>query len=323
MAITKVELKDYYSSYGDSEGGVITDSQIPTTELAAQASSGSTSITVYDAGGFTVGDTILIDDGTNKERKTITDIGGTTFSLDVALMNTYDADTPVAKKNNLFDDITPEEATSGTTKYKKYFRKNTNNSSTWEEVKVWIEKQPVNAAVSVGLGLNDTNDNDSSQGNMSNLSSNSQIALVSDGTDTRQVTLKGLDNNGILVVESVTLNGTTEVLSSNTYSKLYLAYASTIDSNRTITLKQGSGGSTIGTIGPNKICSWLWMGKKASGGSIVNAEGGDIPDENSAIKIGDIASGRSIGLWVRLMVPAGSSPVSGNDACIQIKGQTA
>jgi hypothetical protein len=322
--ITPDQLKDYYSASGNSEGGAISTNQIPTTQLSAAASAGATSISVYDAGGFAVNDEIVIDDGTNREKRTITAISGTTFSLNVALTNSYAIGTTVAKKNNLFPDVSAAQATTGVTLYRKFFRKNTSSADTWYAVVNWIAKQFQNAAVSIGLGIDSADDADPAQGNMVAMTSSAQIALVSSGADTRVVTLKGLDTSGNPITENVTLNGTTEVLSTNTFSKLYLAYVDSLNSSNTITIKQGSGGSTLGTIGPNKKVSFLWFGKKVdASNNIVNAEGGDVASYDTGIKIGDVSTGGYFGMWVRLMVPAGASAVGNNTTFIQSRGETA
>jgi hypothetical protein len=103
-----------------------------------------------------------------------------------------------------------------------------------------------------------------------------------------------------------------------------LAYVDSLNTSNTITIKQGSGGATLGTIGPNKKVSFLWFGKKVdASNNIVNAEGGDIPSYDTGIKIGDIESGGYFGIWVRLMVPAGASAVGNNTSFIQSRGETA
>jgi hypothetical protein len=174
------------------------------------------------------------------------------------------------------------------------------------------------------LGIDSADDNDPAQGNMVAMSASTQIALVSSGSDTRVVTLKGLDANGNPITQNVTLNGTTEVLSASTFSKLYLAYVDSLNSSNTITIKQGSEGSTLGTIGPNKKVSFLWFGKKVdTNNQIVNAEGGDVASYDTGIKIGDISAGGYFGIWVRLMVPAGASAVGNNTTFIQSRGETA
>ena len=322
--ITPDQLKDYYSSIGNSEGGAISANQIPATQLSAAVSVGATSISVYDAGGFAVGDEIVIDDVTNREKRTITAISGTTFTLNAGLTNSYAINTTVAKKNNLFPDVSAAQATSGITLYRKFFRKNTSTADTWYAVVSWIAKQFQNAAVSIGLGIDSADDADPAQGNMVPMTANAQIALVSSGADTRVVTLKGLDANGNPITQNVTLNGTTEVLSASTFSKLYLAYVDSLNASNTITIKQGSAGATLGTIGPNKKVSFLWFGKKVdANNNIVDAEGGDVASYDTGIKIGDIAPGGYFGIWMRLMVPAGASAVGNNTTFIQSKGETA
>jgi len=322
--ITPEQLKDYYSSGENSSGGAITTNQIPATQLSAAANSGATSISVYDPGGFSVGDEIVIDDGTSRERRKITSISENTFTLEIGLTNSYAIGTTVAKKNNLFPDVSAEQATTGITLYRKFFRKNTSTADTWFSVVSWIAKQFTNAAVSIGWGLDSADDNDPNQGNMSPMSANSQIAVVSDGIDVRIMLLRGLDAAGNPISETITLSGTTEVLSSNTFSKLYSAMVNATDPSRTITIKQGSGGPTLGTIGPNKIISFLWFGKKVNANNeIVDAEGGNANSADTGIKIGDIPPGGYFGIWVRLMVPAGASAVGNNTTFIQSRGETA
>jgi hypothetical protein len=322
--IQNSELKDYYSSASGSIGGASTSNQIADTQLSAAANANDTSISVYDAGGFSVNDEIVIDDGTNREKKVISGINGNTITLSTSLINSYAINTPVGKKNNLFPDITASQASNGITLYRKFFRKNTSSTDTWYNVVLFIPKQPTNSALSIGLGIDNSDDSDATQGNMVAMSANAQIALVSSGADTRTVTLKGLDANGNPISETKTLNGTTEVLSTNTFSKLYLAYASDTNADNTITIKQGSSGSTLGTIGPNKISSFLWFGKKVDNTqTIVNAEGGDIASYSTGIKVGDVSAGGNIGIWCRLSVPAGASAVGNNTSFIQSQGETA
>ena len=321
--IQNSDLKDYYSASSGSTGGASTTTQIADTQLSAAANANDTSITVYDAEGFAVNDDIVIDDGTNREKKVISGINGNVISFGTGLINSYAVNTPVGKKNNLFPDVTAVQASSGLTLYRKFFRKNTSSADVWYNVVLFISKQPTNSALSIGLGIDNSNDADAAQGNMVAMSANAQIALVSSGADTRTVTLQGLDANGNPISETKTLNGTTEVLSTNTFSKLYLVYASATNAANTITIKQGSGGATLGTIGPNKISSFLWFGKKVDNTqTIVNAEGGDVPSYSTGIKNGDVAVGGNVGIWARLMIPSGASAVGNNTAAIQSQGES-
>jgi hypothetical protein len=85
------------------------------------------------------------------------------------------------------------------------------------------------------------------------MTANSVIAIVSDGADTRSVTITGRRPNGIIDSETLTLNGTTEVVGTKTFERLLKVLAATTSASRTVTVKQGSGGSTLGTIEPNML----------------------------------------------------------------------
>lgn len=224
--------------------------------------------------------------------------------------------------NNLFTDITGDEAAAGGTEYRKIFRKNEHGSLTWQNVISWILSQPTNAALSFGFGIDHADDADGAQGNMTNFSAGALVALVSDGADTRQATIVGEDNTGARQTENVTLNGTTEVLSSGTYAKVYAVYLSALDASRTVTVKQGSGGTARGTIGNSKKICFLWFGKKASG-SIIDAEGGNAPDKASGMEHGNIAAAGNFGLWYRLGWLAGAGAVTANSTQVKSEGDTA
>lgn len=79
-----------------------------------------------------------------------------------------------------------------------------------------------------------------------------QLALISDGTDTRSVHIVGRLASGASAAEDVSLTSTSEVLSANTYERILSVKAATTDASRTVTLKQGTGGTTIATIPPNE-----------------------------------------------------------------------
>lgn len=225
--------------------------------------------------------------------------------------------------NNLFTDITGDEAAAGGTEYRKVFRKNTHGSLTWQNVVTWLLSQPTNAALSFGFGINHADDADGAQGNMTPFSANNVVAVVSDGSDTRQITVVGEDASGNRQQENITLNGTTEALGSLTFSKLYGAYASALSGTRTVTIKQGSGGTTRGTIAPNKKISFLWFGKKYTGASLGNAEGGDMASKAAGMKSGDIAAGSNFGLWYRLTWPTSAGAVTANSTQVKSEGDTA
>jgi len=84
------------------------------------------------------------------------------------------------------------------------------------------------------------------------LTANSVIAIVSDGADTRQVTITGRLATGAVDTETLTLNGTTEVVGAKTFERIQKVVAASTSGTRTVTVKQGSGGATKGTIPPNE-----------------------------------------------------------------------
>lgn len=225
--------------------------------------------------------------------------------------------------NNLFSDITGDEAAAGGTEYRKAFRKNTHGTLTWQNVVTWLQSQPTNAALSFGFGIDHADDADGAQGNMSAFSANAVVAVVSDGADTRQVTVVGEDASGNRQQEVLTLNGTTEVVGSLTFSKLYGAYVASLSASRIVTIRQGSGGTTRGTIGINKKISFIWYGRRYSGGSPVDAEGGNMASKAAGMEHGNIAAGANFGLWYRLTWPAGAGAVTANSTQVKSEGDTA
>ena len=83
--------------------------------------------------------------------------------------------------------------------------------------------------------------------------SNAVVALISDGTDVRVVTLTGRDATGAVVTENVTLTNAVEVLGLLTFERLQSVNVASSSGTRTITVKQGSGGSTVTTIPINEV----------------------------------------------------------------------
>src|SRR4051794_19809861 len=77
------------------------------------------------------------------------------------------------------------------------------------------------------------------------LSSAAKLAFISDGTDTRSVDIVGRLASGVVATETVVLTGAVEVLSANTYERFLSVKAQTTSGTRTVTVKQGSGGSTV------------------------------------------------------------------------------
>ena len=97
-------------------------------------------------------------------------------------------------------------------------------------------------------------------------SANAVAAVVSDGADTRTVTVTGRLASGVVDSEVLTLTGTSEVVGAKTWERVLKVVLSTTSGSRTVTLKQGSGGSTRATIGINETKSHINFQQSASSG---------------------------------------------------------
>lgn len=209
--------------------------------------------------------------------------------------------------NNLWPDITSAERLAGGERYRKVFWKNNHGADAALKPVLFAPVLPTGATLSLGLGTNDSGDDDPTQGNMTAFGASAQVALISDGADTRQVTITGMDNSGspVPVTETVTLTGAVEVLSVGTFSKVWSVVAASESGTRVITVKQGSGGTTRGSIPANQKCCWLWVvgpSAKASG-----------------ITLPDLASGGAYGLWLRLAWTAGATVVRPNSMTLTME----
>jgi hypothetical protein len=103
-------------------------------------------------------------------------------------------------------------------------------------------------------------------------SANAVVSVASSSTDARTATVYGLTTGGTPVSETLNLLGTNEVLSSNTYSKVWAVILSATHGSNTVTVRQGSGGTIRGTIGPNLLNCWLWVNAfdRATGIALTN-----------------------------------------------------
>ena len=210
--------------------------------------------------------------------------------------------------NNLYPDWTAAETLSGATRYRKFFRKNTSGTDAWTTPKTYIKQQPAGDTLSLGLGLDHADDDAGAQGDLLAWTASALVALVSDGADTRQVTLVGEDASGNRQTENVTLNGAVEVLSTGTYSRLYHAFVASLDATRTVTVKQGTGGASRGTIGPNKKITFRFYA------------GTEIDALAKGAQHGTIAIGGNFGLWLKLVCPANRPAARGVNFLVTSEG---
>ena len=85
------------------------------------------------------------------------------------------------------------------------------------------------------------------------LTANAQIAVISDGADTRTVTVQGRNAAGAVISDVITLNGAVEALGTLTFERILTITLSTTSASRTVTVRQGAGGATRATIGLNEL----------------------------------------------------------------------
>lgn len=85
-------------------------------------------------------------------------------------------------------------------------------------------------------------------------SASAVAAVLSDGADTRVVRITGRLASGVEDTEDLTLNGASEVVGAKTFERILEARIQTggVSGTRTVTVRQGSGGSAIGTIPINE-----------------------------------------------------------------------
>ena len=87
---------------------------------------------------------------------------------------------------------------------------------------------------------------------LTQFSANAVAAVVSDGADTRTVTITGRLPTGVIDTEVLTLNNAVEVVGAKTWERVLSAVASAASATRTVLVKQGSGGTTRATISINE-----------------------------------------------------------------------
>lgn len=77
------------------------------------------------------------------------------------------------------------------------------------------------------------------------------VEILSDGADTRVLTLVGRLSTGAIASEALNLNGVTPVTSANQYERILRATVNVKDAARTVTVRRATGDTLIGTIGIN------------------------------------------------------------------------
>jgi len=208
--------------------------------------------------------------------------------------------------NNLWPDLSPAELTAGGTRYKKVFVKNNHATDAWSKPVFWIYVPASGITEHIGLGFDDTDDDEPTAGSLTQWSANAILQAVSSAADTRGLTIWGVDGSGVPTSEGITLNGTTPVNSATTWSKIWAVKAASVSGSNTVTLKQGAGGTTRGTIATSNITSFVWV---------------DASSKANGIRLPDLAASGRYGIWRRQVWAPGASGSTPN--ANQLKGQVA
>lgn len=210
--------------------------------------------------------------------------------------------TPVtATKGDFWPNISDAERLAGGTRYKKSFMANEHGTDSLVAPVVWVKTPPQNMTEQIGLGFDDADDDTPLAGNMSEFSADAVVALVSDGPDTRTATIYGKDDSGVATREDVVLDGTNEVVSTTTFSVVYGVKLSAESGSATVTVKEGSGGTTRGTIAPNTEVCFLWLTASAKA---------------SGIALPDLIAGGAYGFWHKQVWTASIGAVRPNTSKI-------
>jgi len=125
--------------------------------------------------------------------------------------------------------------------------------------------RPIDDVSTTGGAIDTTDRPDFTQ-----FTANAVPAIVSDGADTRNVTIEGRNAAGAIVSETNALNGTTEVVFATTMERILTITIASSSGTRTVTVKQGAGGATRATVSINETSRTAFFRRSASesGGTI-------------------------------------------------------
>jgi hypothetical protein len=199
--------------------------------------------------------------------------------------------TPIvdAVDNNVFSDVSSSSRIAGGTEYRKIFMSNEHATDTYAAHSIWISTAPSHCTGYVGLGFDDADDDESTGGNLVAWSAGAKVALVSDAADTRSVDVYGLVGT-TPTKETMTLNGAAEVLSTATFAAVF-ALHTTVSGSRTVTVKQGTGGTTRGTIGIGATNCFLWL---------------TAASKSAGLRLPALSAGATEGIWEKAVWVAGA-----------------
>lgn len=194
--------------------------------------------------------------------------------------------------HNLFAEITEAEAAAGGSRTRKFFVTNDHATDTAVGPEATVALFPGAYTFEIGWGLDEADDDDAGvSGNLNpDVNPADELEILSDGADTRQVTLYGKDGSGNHLEETLTLNGTTPVAGSDLFRYVYAAVADATSGTRTVTIRKTTGPTTLGTIAINQRHGFAWL---------------DVSTAEAPMTVDDIPASFFRGFWIRQTWPAG------------------
>lgn len=163
---------------------------------------------------------------------------------------------------NLYEDVLDIARIAGGEMLRKLYAANDHGVDSLASHSIWAVMVPTPAEVEIGLGVELADDADADAGTLVDFTAAAKVALVSDGPDTRTIRLLGKDAAGDPITEDVVLTGAAEVLSAADFSSLYnasIAPGDVVSASRTVTIKQGTGGTVRGQIGIGLVVCFRWI----------------------------------------------------------------
>jgi len=136
-------------------------------------------------------------------------------------------------------------------------------------------------------------------------SANAVAAAISDGADVRTLTVNGLDGIGGAASDTLVLTGAVEVVGTQTFSQILKCSLSASDGARTVTVRQGAGGTTRATLGPDITTTWEIVADltvPASAGGQIDDANGCHTDEGAFLK--RLGADTTAEQFLRLRIPA-------------------
>lgn len=206
--------------------------------------------------------------------------------------------TPIvdATDENLFEDVSDVARIAGGEEIRKLFGANEDVVDALPDHSVWALESPTPAVPYIGLGVDSADDADPDAAALTDFGAAAKVALSSDGADTRVVRIRGLDSSGDPITEDVVLTGASEVLSVADFSSVYNVAADAVSASRTITIKEGAGGTTRGQILVGQIVCFRWVAGATS--------------KSTGLKLVALPTGSADPIWTKVTWAADVAPTA-------------